>query len=72
MYCRRCYAKLFQNATVCWKCGRKFDPSAPDTYLSRPFPGEWRILKHIVYTTAIGLAVAFIVSMHQLAAASGH
>ncbi len=73
MYCRKCYADLGECADVkCPKCGLHFDPQVPGTYLRRPFPrGRWIVL-HLLLTTALGFAAAFVVAFHQAASRSGH
>lgn len=73
MYCHRCYADLRQ-ATLrrCPNCLRPFDPDNPSTYLVRPFPTKKRIALHLVLTTLVGIAAAFVVALHQLVRSSGH
>jgi hypothetical protein len=66
----RAYFKNF--ARRCPKCDRKFDPANPKTFLPRPFPGKFKIIFHIIATTLVCIALAFIVAFFQLAAASGH
>lgn len=74
MYCRKCYAKLDADNPFhrCGRCDLAFDPGNPSSYLQRPFPSRSRILVHILLTTLIGGAAAFVVATFQMAAASGH
>jgi len=76
MYCRKCYANLKQTAEFnrCGRCGRAFDPGNPKTYLSRPFPGNWKIARQILWTTIIGVMAAYVVATFQMASlgAGGH
>jgi hypothetical protein len=71
---RTCYAKLDPAAEYhnCPRCDRPFDPADSRSYLSRPFPGFWKIIIYIVATTVVSLFVAAIVAMFQAAGASGH
>jgi predicted amidophosphoribosyltransferase len=73
MYCRQCYTDLTDAADRrCPKCGRPFDPADPRTTLARPFPSPWRIVVQVIGTTALAVAVAYVVAWHQLARTSGH
>jgi hypothetical protein len=73
MYCRKCYADL-RGVTLrtCPKCLMPFDPGNPSTFLSKPFPTKKRIVLHLVLTTIVGVAAAFVVAFHQAARHSGH
>ena len=64
------YNRLF--ARRCPKCGRTFDPANPKSTLARPFPDKMQILRHVVVTTLICVAVAYVVAMFQMVGASGH
>ena len=69
MYCKKCYTNLTTAGEFgqCPKCRRSFDPRDPTTYLSRPFPSAWKIARQIIFTTLIGLLVAFMVATFQTA-----
>ena len=74
MYCRKCYAKLDEAAEFprCLRCAYAFNPADPKTYLTRPFPGTWRIIGYIVATTIVSILGAFVVAFFEMAGASGH
>ena len=73
MFCRKCYADLsMADQGACRKCGRLFDPANPRTYLPRPFPSTGQIVGYLIATTMVAIAVAGVVSFHQLASTSGH
>jgi hypothetical protein len=56
----------------CLNCGRVFDPAKPRSYLRVPLPGAFRIIMYVIITSVISIAAAFVVSLFQLSAASGH
>ncbi len=72
MYCRKCYVKLDPADPCCRRCYRVFNPADPSTYLTRPFPGVWKVIGYVLLTTVISIVAAFVVSFFQMAAMSGH
>jgi hypothetical protein len=73
VYCKNCYSDLADApGSKCPKCGRAFDRARSRTYLRRPFPSPGMIVAHVLATTALAVAAAFVVSFHQAARSSGH
>ncbi len=72
MYCQSCYSELNPAEHHCPHCGRRFDPTNPDTFLSRAFPSSTTVLGQIIGTTIVGILFAFVVAFFQAARASGH
>lgn len=73
MYCRKCYRDLSDVTDgLCPDCRTEFNRFNPRTYAARPFPSKVRIAFHIVATSLIGLAVAWVVAFHQMMIHSGH
>jgi predicted amidophosphoribosyltransferase len=73
-YCKKCYSKLdpTDGFNRCQQCGRAFNPANDISFLRRPFPNKMRIIIQIVYTTLLGVAVAYVVAMFQMVQLSGH
>ena len=74
MYCIKCYGKLdaAMESQRCPWCDTAFNPADSRTYLSRPFPGKWKVIRYIVLTTIVSIMGAFVVAFFQAAGASGH
>ena len=73
MYCRKCYADLRSTSSGrCPNCRLGFDPDNPATFLSRPVPTKKRMILHVILTTIVGIAAAFVVALHQAVRSSGH
>lgn len=73
MFCPKCYTELpAAGVSECPKCRRPFNPANPNTYLDRPFPNRGQIVGQLIFTTAVGVAVAFGVAFFQMIGASGH
>lgn len=73
MFCDKCYADLSEaKDNRCPACGKEFDPKRPSTFYKRPFPDALTIVRTIVVTTVLAGIVAYVVSMFQMAATSGH
>lgn len=71
MFCRRCYANLNQATHCrCLRCGRKFDPDNPSSFLARPFPSRTKIIVHtlitLVLATIVSCVVAGVLAMAQI------
>ena len=66
MYCKRCYAPLDHEATLCGNCGKRFDPKKEATFLRRPFPRTSTLIIQIIGTTLVGIAVAWFVAVQQM------
>jgi predicted amidophosphoribosyltransferase len=63
MFCRKCYANLDQaSGSRCARCGRRFDPDRPRSYLRRPFPSRLRILLHTLVTLLLATGISFVVA----------
>ena len=56
----------------CEKCGRRYNPNLPRTYLLRQFPSRAEIITAVILTTLFGVVAAGVVAFHQMAAMSGH
>ena len=66
MYCKRCYADLtLATETWCRSCGRLFNPNDSSSFLTKPFPRRRKIIFQIIFTTILGILVAFVVAMFQ-------
>src|SRR4051812_21517717 len=56
----------------CRWCFRKYEPTDPTTYLATLAVTRRQIAAKIILTTVIGIAAAYVVAFHQMAATSGH
>lgn len=71
-YCRKCYANLEGATDTCPDCETRFNPEDPKTHLPRPFPTRSQVFGHLVGTTLVAVAAAFVVALHQISRTSGH